>query len=41
MYDEESSNANFTKQKQEIESQSPADNNNQTIDLENALLEMK
>ena len=37
MSDEESSNADFTKRKQAIELQSPADNNNQKMDLANTL----
>ena len=35
MCDEESQNAYFTKQKQAIALQSPADNNNQMMDLAN------
>ena len=41
MSDEESSNADFTKQKQAIELQSPVDNNNQKMDLANTLHEMR
>ena len=41
MSDEESSNANFTKQKQAIELQSPADNSNQMMDLANTLQKMR
>ena len=41
MSDEESSNADFTKQKQTIELQSPADNSNQDVDLANTLHEMR
>ena len=41
MSDEESSNAYFTKQKQAIELQLPADNSNQKMDLANTLQEMK
>ena len=40
MSDKESSNVNFTKQKQAVELQPPADNSNQTMDLGNTLLEM-
>ena len=38
---EESSNADFTKQKQAIELQSPADNSNQIMDLATTLEEMR
>ena len=41
MSDEESPNADFTKQKQAIELQLPVDNSNQKMDLVNALQEMK
>ena len=41
MSDEESSNADFTNQKRVIELQSPADNSNQEMDLENTLQEMR
>ena len=41
MYDEESSNADFAKQKQAIELQSLADNSHQKMNLENTLQEMK
>ena len=41
MSDEESSNADFTKQKQAIELLSPTDNSNQMKDLANALQEMR
>ena len=41
MSDEESSNADFIKQKQAIELQSPADNNNEEMDLANTLQEMR
>ena len=41
MSDEESSNADLTKQKLAIELQSPAHNSNQEIDLPNTLQEMK
>ena len=40
MSDEKSSNADFTKQKQAIELQSPADNSNQMMDLASTLQEM-
>ena len=40
MSDEKSSNADFTKQKQTIELQSPADNSNQMMDLASTLQEM-
>ena len=41
MSDEESMNANFTKQKQTIELQLPADNSNQKMDLATTLQEMR
>ena len=41
MSDEDSQNANFVKQKQAIELQSLADNNNQIMDLANTLQEMR
>ena len=41
MSDEESSNANFTKQKQAIELLSPTDNSNHMKDLANALQEVR
>ena len=41
MSDEESSNADFTKQKQAVELQSPAHNHNQIKDLTNILPKMK